>query len=333
MKPRVGILIPGPMYKRIFLERELERLSGFATIKTGEFSEIKTETAERVIAGADGCITSWGTCQLTKKILAAAPNLKIIVHAAGSVKPIVSETVWQKGIKVTSAAAAIAIGVAEHTLGLMLSAMKRNYWFNEIAHKGGWNEESEYRKVKEIFNITIGVVGFGHVGRHFVKLLRNFEVKILLYDPLISYEEARKSGAEKIEKIDDLMSCVDILSLHAPNLPETHHMINRQNLRLLKDGAILINTARGALINEQDLIKELKTGRITACLDVTDPEPPAPGNYLRRLPNVILTPHIAGTVANNMFRLGKLAVTELERFFSGRKLLYPVTKKDLARIA
>jgi len=333
MKPKIAILIVESMAGKILEIKERKRLANFAEIKEEPFSEITPETAKKLIAGADGCITSWGTCRLTEDILNAAPNLRIVAHAAGSVKPIVSEEVWRRRIKVISAAPAIGIGVAEHTLGLMLSALKRSYWFNEIAHKGGWRDEAELKKVRELYGITIGVVGAGYVGRHFIKLLKNFEVNILLYDPFINSEKARRLGVRKIEKLTDLISQVDVLSLHAPDIPQTRHMLNKDNLKLLKDGALIINTARGALIDEKALFEELKTGRITACLDVTDPEPPAVENPLRQLPNVIFTPHIAGAVANNLFRLGKLVVTELERFFSGRPLRYSINKKDLSRIA
>lgn len=333
MKPTIAVLIPEPTVSKTLSEKERKKLKSFSYVKTESFSEAKPEIIRALIAGADGCITGWGSCTLTETILDAAPGLKIIAHAAGSVKPIVSDAVWQRGITVTSAAAAIAVGVAEHTLGLMLSAMKRTYWFNEIVHQGKWKDRGEMEKVKELYGITIGVVGAGHVGRHFIRLLQNFDVEILLYDPFVSQEEAKKLGVVRVEKLEDLMASVDILSLHAPDLPETRHIINRHNLKLLKNNALLINTARGSLIDENALYEELKTGRITACLDVTDPEPPAADNPLKGLTNVVFTPHIAGAVANNIFRQGKLAVTELKHFFSGKPLLYPVTREQLSRIA
>ena len=145
----------------------------------------------------------------------------------------------------------------------------------------------------------------------------------MAYDPYLSEEEASALGVSKVS-LENLMSCSDIVSLHAPATEETKHMINKTNLRLMKDGAIFINTARGSIVNEQDLIKELETGRITACLDVTDPEPPDINSPLRKLPNVVLTPHIAGAIANNRLRNGRYAIDELERFFRGEKILYEV---------
>ena len=333
MKPTLALLIPEPMAAKILTAAARTRLTALARVSERSASQITPELARDLLRDADACVTSWGAPPMTAELLDAAPNLKLVVHAAGSVKPIVSDAVWARGIQVTSGAYAIAVTVAEHTLGLMLSALKRSYWLNDIAHRGGWRDDAECGKIVELYGVTIGIVGAGHVGRHVIKLLRNFEVEILLYDPFVSSDEARALGAAKVEQIDELMQRSHVVSLHAPNLPETRHLVNARNLRLLRDGALLINTARGALIDEQALYEEARTGRITVCLDVTDPEPPAAEDPLRHLPNVILTPHVAGTVTNGLGRLGALACTELERFFAGQPLLYPVRQQDLARMA
>lgn len=333
MKPVVALLIPEPTAGKILSAESRRRLAALAQVAEHAATQITPALAKDLLRDADACATSWGAPQLTAEFLDAAPRLRLIVHAAGSVKPIVSDAVWARGIQVTSGAYAIAVTVAEHTLGLMLSAMKRSYWLNDIAHRGGWRDEAECSKIVELYGVTIGIVGAGHVGRHVIKLLRNFEVEILLYDPFVTADEARGLGAVKVDQIDELMQRSHVVSLHAPNLPETHHLVNVRNLPLLRDGALLINTARGALIDEAALLAEAKTGRIMVCLDVTDPEPPAVDHPLRRLPNVVFTPHVAGTVTNGLGRLGALACTELERFFAGQPLLHPVRQQDLARLA
>jgi phosphoglycerate dehydrogenase-like enzyme len=302
-------------------EKETDRLARFADIRSAS------------LADADGCITSWDSPQLTQEILEAAPNLKVLVHAAGSVKPVVSDYLWERGIRVSSCAPAIGIGVAEHALGLMLSAMKQSYRLNDIAHAGGWRPVEELARIRELYGAVIGVVGAGYVGRHMIKLLQAFDVEVLLYDPFVGGDKAAAMGARKVDRLDDMMRVVDVLTLHAPNLPETRHMINALNLPLMKDGSLIVNTARGSLIDESALYDELKSGRIYACLDVTDPEPPAEDNPLRTLSNVVLTPHIAGTTANNMARIGKYAVDELERFFQGKPMEYEVTKESLLTMA
>ena len=139
-------------------------------------------------------------------------------------------------------------------------------------------------------------------------------------------------GVYKVE-LDDLMRHSDIVSLHAPSLPSTYHMIDAAKLALMKDGATLINTARGALIDEDALLDVLKTGRIDAIIDVTDPEIPGPESAFYDLPNVFLTPHIAGAVGLERTRLGEMAADEAQRFIKGEPLLYRITLENLENTA
>ena len=332
MKPRISILMSFEMTQNIISKEDYNRLKEFSDLNPEIPQKVNEESTKKVIKGAEGCISGWGSCKLTKEILDQAPDLKIIAHSAGSIKGIVSEEVWKRKITVTSTASALGIGVAEFTLGIMLTTMKRVWWFNELTHKGFWREDKEVKKVKEPYKAIVGVIGAGNVGRNFIRLLKNLEVKILLYDPYCSEDEAKELGAKKVS-LEDLMKNSDVVSLHAPNIPSTYHMINRDNLKLLKDGAIFINTARGASVDEEALIEELKKDRITACLDVTEPEPPKMDSFLRKLPNVILTPHIAGAVANNRFRQGNYAVSEIVRFFLEERVRYEVTENMLDKIA
>lgn len=333
-KLKVSILVLKDIGAKLFHPHDIEFLKSFADPNAlANLPEtIDTLKAKTLIKGSQACITSWETPPLRKDILDYAPNLKLISHAAGSVKPIVTDTVWKRGIKVTSASSAIAIGVAETTVGLMITALKGILQFNELTHRGFWREKKEVSRTKELYRLAIGVIGAGNVGRNVIRLLRNFEVSILVYDPYLSDEEAKKLGVKKIS-LTELMSSSDVVSLHAPDIPTTHHMINKDNLKLLKDGAIFINTARGALVDEKALIEELKTGRIIACIDVTDPEPPTLDNPLRKLPNVILTPHIAGAISNNLYRAGRYAINEVHNLFLGKPLYYEVTKDMLEKIA
>lgn len=139
-------------------------------------------------------------------------------------------------------------------------------------------------------------------------------------------------GVKKVE-LSDLMKNSDVVSVHAPSIPTTHHLINAKNLATMKNRAILINTARGTIIDETALINELKLGRISACIDVTDPEPPSDFNELRSLPNVILTPHIAGSVNNGKKRIGDLIVSELESYIKDGTLNCEVRPENLSILA
>ncbi|NPV80057.1 MAG: hydroxyacid dehydrogenase [Firmicutes bacterium] len=334
MKPRIALLQSHALTKKLFKEEYLERLRQVADVVINSKDENPTSAdVEQVLEGASACITSWGCPMLTAEILDKAPDLRLVVHAAGTVKGIVSDAVWERNIIVTSGSPAIAIGVAETALGLTITSLKNIWRLSALTRQGLWREnQAAIDDCRELFEITVGVIGASNVGRHYIKLLRNFEVEILVYDPIWSADKIRELGARKVE-LDELLMKSDVVSVHAPAIPATRHMLNKDNLRLMKDNAILINTARGSIINEEDLIAELKKGRIWACIDVTDPEPPTKDSALRSLPNVILTPHIAGVVTNGLFRLGRYATEEIERFVAGEAPINPVKKESLSYIA
>ena len=156
---------------------------------------------------------------------------------------------------------------------------------------------------------------------------------MLLYDPFVSDERAAALGCKKAS-LEELLRASDIVSIHAPSIPETYHMFNEETIGMMKDDAVLINTARGSLIDEQALYAHMKAGKLKyACLDVTDPEPPAADNPLRTLPNCIMTPHLAGLANNGLKRIGAFVCDEIERFLKGEKLVAEVTEDMLARMA
>jgi phosphoglycerate dehydrogenase-like enzyme len=328
---KISLLAQKPLADSLFDSECMEKLLQLGEVTQNE--DLKAPNKERVkelIKEADIAITSWGTPSLDKDILDTAPNLKLIIHAAGSVKPIMSDQIFPRGIRVVSCANAIGIGVAETALGLTIISVKNVKELDTDIHNGEWAKNK--MKTKEMYGINIGVVGAGWVGRHFIKLLKNFHVNILLYDPFVSEEQAKELGVKKVE-LDELMRSSEVVSLHAPSLPATNKMINRSNLKLMKDGATLINTARGSLIDEEALYEECKTGRIKACLDVTDPEPPAVDHPFRTLPNIIMTPHIAGAVTNGRFRIGLYTVQAIESFINREPILGEVKEEQLATIA
>jgi phosphoglycerate dehydrogenase-like enzyme len=293
-----------------------------------------TASPEKIVHLISECkvaITSWESLQFNGHLLSQAPNMRLICHAAGSIRPIVCPEIWQKKIKVTSASAAIAKGVGEHSLGLMLSAMKNCYALDR-GMKNNLPLDKDRARILETYGITVGVVGCGLTGRHFIRLLQMFDVSVLVSDPFLSDSEAKTLGVTKTE-LNDLMAKSDVVALHAPRIDSTRHLLNKDNLTLLKDHAIIVNTASGWLIDEDALVAELKKRPIIAALDVTFPEPPSPDSELRKLPNVILTPHIAGVAANNRYRIGHLVVEEIKRFIENKPQLYPISETDLARIA
>jgi len=242
-----------------------------------------------------------------------------------------TDAVYDRGITVTTAAVANGTAVAEFAMALITMSLK-NAWPSILAIRSegrtAWGRQG-WGTRRGTYLATIGIIGAGATGRELLRLLRSYACDVLLYDPYVDEGQARELGATKAD-LDDLMARSDVVSLHAPNLADLRHMINADRLARMKDGACFINTARGALVDEQALVAELRTGRITACLDVSDPEPPAEDSPLYALPNVILTPHLAGAVAMDCRRMGALCIEELERYIAGEPPLHPVTRERLA---
>lgn len=338
-KYKVAVLVNKDMFNRV-LSQSINYLKSFAEV--GDMTllpeKIGEEYMKAAIKDADACITCWKTPKLTESILSEAPGLKLLAHSAGSIKAVTTDDVWNRGIRVTSAAPIIAIDVAETALALIITSLKRLWQYNGITAKGYWSDDKEVRdqieKAKRLHDgVRIGIIGASHVGRNLIQMLKVFKVEVLLYDPYVNEQQAAELGVKKAA-LDELMSQCDAVSLHAPNIPQTYHMINKQNLALMRDGAVFVNTARGAIVDELALIDELKTGRLFACIDVTDPKKPAPDSPLRHLDNVILTPHIAGGhTFNGRQQQGSYVVSEVYNFLTEGKLKYEVTRDMVSYIA
>ncbi len=329
--PIVAVLMDTANAGRIMTPELWSELESFAELRRNPHPRPPTfEEAMALLRDAEAALCTWGSPRFTQELLGQAPRLKMIAYAGGSVKPIVSEAVWERGIRVTSAAAGIAVDVAETTVALMVISVKKIWQYHRWTRSGGWGTNAPWGPPEEMNGKTVGIIAASHVGRNVIRLLKAYDVHLLLYDPYVTEEQAQEMGVEKVS-LEDLLRRSDIVTCHAPATEETYHLLNAERLRLLKDGAIFINTSRGSLVDERALIQELMTGRIFACIDVTDPEPPSPDSFLRKLDNVILTPHISGCITNRT-RLGKLVVEELRRFFAGEPPLYPVTREMLSRI-
>jgi phosphoglycerate dehydrogenase-like enzyme len=194
------------------------------------------------------------------------------------------------------------------------------YWTGEM-QEGRWKTEDFLNE--GLLDRTVGLVGFGAVARYLVPLLKPFRARIRAYDPFVSAAAMRDCGVEPAS-LREVISGSGILSLHAPKTPETRHLIDAEILKLVPDGAVFVNTARGSLVDEAALAAELSTGRFQAVLDVFEKEPLPPDSPLRGLPNVILVPHMAGPTVDRR-RLATLAVMEeAERLLAGKPLAHPI---------
>jgi len=279
-------------------------------------------------------ITSWGCPPIDAAIVDRMPRLRLIAHLAGSVKGFLDDVVWRRGILVTNAVAANAVPVAEFTLAAILFANKRviqlnRFYVDHRENRAPWTLEApdvgNYRK-------TIGIIGASHVGRLVIAHLKRFDFRILLYDPYVTSMGSRDLGVERAS-LAELLARSDVVSLHAPLLPETRHMLGARELALMPDRATLINTARGGLIDPAALETELTRGRIFAFLDTTEPPVLPDHSPLYDLPNVFLTPNITGSLGRETERLTDYIVAEVERFARGASLKYLVRREHLPRLA
>jgi len=281
------------------------------------------------LSRAEVLFTSWGCPPVTAEVLAGAPRLRAIVHAAGSVKHHVTEACWERGIAVSSAAAANAEPVAEFTLAAILFANKRVVdiarAYRSLRGTDDWEARfpgfGNYRRV-------VGVVGASRIGRGVIELLRPFDFEVLVSDPYLREDR----GARPVG-LDELVARSDVVSLHAPDLPETRHMIDARRLAAMRDGATLINTARAALVDQDALTAELRSGRLHAVLDHTEPEFLPADSPLYDLPNVLVTPHIAGSLGGELARMADLALDELARYARGLPFEHGVEPATLSRSA
>jgi phosphoglycerate dehydrogenase-like enzyme len=289
--------------------------------------------AEAALGLADVLLTGWGCPRIDANVLARAPHLRFVAHTGSSIKPLVSDALWKRGIMVSSAAAANAVPVAEFALAAILLANKsafatrEDYRARRAPLRHPWTAPGETGN----FGAIVGIVGASRTGRHLLRLLLPFSIQALVYDPIARAEEIESLGA-RLVSLDELASSADILSIHAPSLPQTRHLIDRQILARLRNGATIVNTARGDVVDQAALEDELASGRLSAVLDVTDPEPAPSHSRLFDLPNVFLTPHIAGAAGHETRRLADLAIADIDRFSKGEPVHGQITADMLSFI-
>jgi phosphoglycerate dehydrogenase-like enzyme len=291
------------------------------------------ELASR-IGGFDILLTGWRSPRLTEAILQNAQRLRLIAHSAGSVKFMLDQSTFDRGIRVTSAAMAMAQPVAEMSVLLAMLMLRPVHRIDEMMRAGRtWPEMKAAALGEELGGQTIGLVGAGNIGRRVIPLFKAFGAKVLLYDPTIDVRQAAEWGVTLAPTLDEMLPHCRILSLHAPVLPETHRMIGARQLALLREGTILINTARAWLVDNDALLAELQSGRLRAAVDVFDEEPLPPDSPWRRAPNALLLSHIAATTQQCFHRQGDITVSEIDRFLRGQPLEYEIKPEMLATMA
>jgi phosphoglycerate dehydrogenase-like enzyme len=273
----------------------------------------------------------WGTPQITQELLIALPRLKAVFYAGGSVRHLPCETFWQRDIVLSSAWGANAIPVAEFTLAAILFCLKDVFRLGRSIHENGaWPERPN---VSGAYHTTVGLISMGMTARVLRDRLRAFDLNVISYDPFLDEAEAKRLDVERVT-LEELFTRADVVSLHAPLRSETEGMIGRSLFARMKKGASFINTARGAIVRENEMIDVLKERPdLFAVLDVTHPEPPLQGSPLYSLPNVFMTPHMAGSWGGELTRMSVFMADEFERYLGGQPLLWQITREQIDRMA
>lgn len=330
--------------KGIFLGRSLDNIARVWRPRQRQLLEEQVEfppcpiTPEEIeahapwLAETQVIFSTWGMPQLSAQQLDLMPKLKAVFYAAGSVKGFAAP-LFDREIMVVSAWAANAVPVAEFTLSQILFSLKLGW--QHLRQIPSHPDPARWNRlpVKGVYGASVGIIALGMIGRKLCEFLRPFHVHKLIYDPLVTHEGAAALGGQKTG-LKELFAQSDVVTLHAPWLPETEGLITGELIASMKPYATLINTARGALIREPEMIAVLKERPdLTAVLDVTLPEPPLPGSPLYHLDNVILTPHIAGSLGDEVERMSDLMISEFMAWRQGRALHYVVSSESSAKIS
>ena len=272
-------------------KREIETLGEVVYNKSNK--NFTDQELCKALKDVDIVFCGWGTQRYTEEILKHANKLKILAYSAGSMNGVVSDALYKKGIRVLGANCVFAESVAEGCLCYALASLRKIEKYVGVMRNGGWKKDDDLNA--GLLDKTVGLIGFGKIAQYFAEMLKPFHVKLKIVSSHLSPEQAKKYNAE-IVTLEEACSTCDVISLHYALSDKTYHMIDKEHIKTFKDNALFINTSRGAIVDESALIEELKTGRISAVLDVFEREGDdlAVDNPLRTLPNVLPMPHMGG---------------------------------------
>ncbi|WP_248926567.1 hydroxyacid dehydrogenase [Paenibacillus hamazuiensis] len=324
MKMKALVLSPESRLKEVCSAKCRARLNEYFDVTWNETGRDYTkEELAGMVHDAEVIVTSWGSPSLTEEALEKAGKLRAVGHAAGTVKNLVPKRIFSRGVRVYSAAPRIALSVGEYCLAALLASLRYLPTLDTSLRAGQWRELG--LKGRELTGSTVGIVSASSTARAFIKLLAPFHANILIYDPYLSDEAAANLNAKKAS-LEEVMSC-PIISVHVPKLPATERMLNRELIARIPDGAIFINSSRAQCLDEQAFMEALESGRFFAALDVFEKEPLPADHPVRKLPNVLITPHVAGATVQGHLALMEEVVEDIIRGLQNEKTVYEVSER------
>lgn len=324
-----GLIIMNKDFVDLVYPRDVrEEIETLADIYAPPLSREEVNANPAILKEADVIFSGWSGPKLDRDFLEAAPNLNAFFYGAGTVKPMITDAVWERGLTITAAGKANAVPVVEYTLSQILFALKDGWNFVKNVRNTKQYPRKPFYHVQGAFGSTVGIISLSTIGRKVADVLKQFDVTVLAYDPFASEADAEKLDVT-LCSMEEIFKEADVVSLHAPLLTETKGIIGSSHFRSMKENASFINTARGEIVREPEMLDVLKEREdLTAILDVVYPEPPAEDSLLFTLPNVILTPHIAGSEGKECGRLGAYMLDEFKRYMQGQDLKWQVTKEQ-----
>jgi len=329
-KPKGIFILDKESAKLIYGETQKVQICRLIDISTQIFSEQEILSDPGAFLDMEIILSGWGGPLCDGSFLSLIPNLKIVFYGAGSIRGIVSDKFWERGIRITSAWGGNAIPVVEYTVASIFFCLKKVFQHQSIYRR---EKRWIHLDVPGAYKTTVGIISLGMIGKQVVEKLRGYDLNIIAYDPYYPSEMAIKNNI-KMVSLDEVFLSADVISLHTPWLPETERMITGHHFSLMKEGASFINTARGAIVVEDEMIHILSNRPdLFAILDVTHPEPPSQDSPLFVMPNVLLTPHIAGSMGNECLRMGDIMVSELNRYLHDEPLEYEITEEESNKLA
>ena len=324
-KPVIRLIGSPDRVESVYSPEERDRMTSLASFAGPPVSKDDLDADASALADVEIVLGTWGMPRLESDLLDAAPKLKLVLYGAGSIRGFMTDAAWDRGIDVCSAWIGNAVPVAEMTLSQILFSLKL-----------GWQQVRQLKQTRTwrgvhplpgAYHSTVGLVSLGAIGRKVVEHLARHDVHVIAYDIKPDPELIQRFGVKYVE-LDELFAAADVVSLHTPWLPETEGLITGELIRSMKRNATLINTSRGAVIDQEAMIAALRErDDLTAVLDVTYPEPPPPDSPMWDMDNIILTPHIAGALGPEHQRLGAMMVDELERYVKGEALEWQVSRE------
>lgn len=328
---KIYISIPEGKTKQLMLGEDIRaRLLSIGSVDENKSEKQPTsEEIAKIAKEYDVIISSWG-CNQVKGDLLENHRLKAIVHFGGTVRPSVDENVFDKGITVMCGNSAFPPIIAESILYQMLTGLKR--WHEADARmKANLNTEANYYS-RSLHKKKVGLIGYGKIASRLIKLLKPFETEIMVADKYVSDFVAEQEGFLKVSE-QELCKACDVISIQHTLNSETYHLIDEKLINIMKSSAVIVNMARGAVIDEKALIKRLQKGELFAVLDVFEEEPPCEDSELRRLKNVFLTPHLGAESEECCYALADAALRQLESFVAGEIPTEAISKEMYVRMS